>query len=89
MAKKAHKDISGNPKLTPFLLWAKSIRPQLEDENTGKNFVTLKTRLGAMWMGLTDAEKYNWKRRAQRLSLKSPEAGHRPQGLSQFKGNIT
>jgi len=40
-------------------------------------------------MGLTDAEKYNWKRRAQRLSLKSPEAGHRPQGLSQFKGNIT
>lgn len=85
--KKAHKEISGNPKLTPFLLWAKSVRPQLEDENTGKDFVTLKTRLGEMWMDLTDAEKYNWKRRAQRLSLKSSEAGHHPQGLSQFKAS--
>ena len=87
--KKTHKDTSGKPKVTPFLLWAKSVRSNLEVENIGKDFVTLKTRLGEMWMDLTDAEKYSWKRRAQRLSLKSSEAVDRPLGLSQVKGKAS
>lgn len=87
LSKKSRKETSGKLKVTPFLLWAKTARPKLEEESSGKDFGSLKTRLGEMWMNLPDTEKYNWKRRAQRFSFRSSETEIQQQGLSQYKAS--
>ena len=78
----------GKSRLTPFMLWAKTVRPQMEEQNGGIDFNEVKTRLGEMWGNLSDSEKYSWKRRAQQLSSKPSNTGLLPVA-SQSKGNLT
>lgn len=70
-SKKARREHSGKAKFTAFMLWAKTVRNQVEELNPGIDFAATRTRLGEMWEILPDSDKYNWKRRANTLSLKT------------------
>lgn len=54
------------------MLWARDVRRELS-VNAELDFATISRKLGEMWANVPANEKYNWRRRAQRLAAKGKE----------------
>lgn len=55
------------------MLWAKDVRQQMLSIHPDLDFATISRKLGEMWANVPSNEKYNWRRRAKRLSSKGKE----------------
>lgn len=55
------------------MLWAKDVRQQMLSIHPDLDFATISRKLGEMWANVPSNEKYNWRRRAKRLSSKGKD----------------
>lgn len=69
VAKKTRKD-KGKTRITAYMLWAKSVRGDISATNPGMDFTAISKKLGEVWATVSTSDKYNWKRRAKRWSVK-------------------
>lgn len=72
--KKMRKD-KGKPRFTAYMLWAKANRDNVVKELTGGNtqptdFTAVTKRLSEIWSSVPMSEKYQWKKKASKLSYK-------------------
>jgi len=72
--KKMRKD-KGKPRFTAYMLWAKANRDNVVKEITGGNtqptdFTAVTKRLSEIWSSVPMSEKYQWKKKASKLSYK-------------------
>ncbi|KAJ6647116.1 Aurora kinase A, partial [Pseudolycoriella hygida] len=63
----------GKSRFTAYMLWAKDIRKQMLSVHPDLDFAAISRRLGEMWANVPSNEKYNWRRRAKRLSSKNKQ----------------
>jgi len=74
--KTARKD-KGKPRFTAYMLWAKANRDNVVKEITGglsqpgpTDFTAVTKRLSEIWSSVPMSEKYQWKKKATKLSYK-------------------
>ncbi|XP_037033455.1 HMG box-containing protein 4-like [Bradysia coprophila] len=72
LGKPQRKD-KGKSRFTAYMLWAKDVRQQMLSIHPDLDFATISRKLGEMWANVPSSEKYNWRRRAKRLSSKGKE----------------
>ncbi len=72
LSKPQRKD-KGKSRFTAYMLWAKDVRQQMLSIHPDLDFATISRKLGEMWANVPSSEKYNWRRRAKRLSSKGKE----------------
>ena len=60
-------------KVTAYMLWAKHARGSLT--TTNMDFTEMSRKLSEMWANVPASEKYNWKRKARRLTA-ARDQGH-------------
>jgi len=70
--KKAARKDKGKPRFTAYMLWAKANRDRVMQERPelAGNFSAISKQLGVVWSSVPMSEKYQWKRKANKLSLK-------------------
>ncbi|KAJ9601651.1 hypothetical protein L9F63_000184 [Diploptera punctata] len=73
---KAQRKDKGKSRFTAYMLWAKDIRQDILRATPEVSFATMSKRLGELWATVPTNEKYNWKRRAKRLAVKSSSASN-------------
>ncbi|XP_059609885.1 HMG box-containing protein 4 isoform X1 [Phlebotomus argentipes] len=67
---KAQRKDKGKSRYTAYMLWAKDIRQELLYSHPALDFATISRRLGEMWANVPSNVKFNWRRKAKRLSAK-------------------
>lgn len=72
LSKPQRKD-KGKSRFTAYMLWAKDVRCQMLSIHPDLDFATISRKLGEMWANVPSNEKYNWRRRAKRLSSKGKD----------------
>lgn len=72
ISKPQRKD-KGKSRFTAYMLWAKDVRQQMLSIHPDLDFATISRKLGEMWANVPSNEKYNWRRRAKRLSSKGKD----------------
>lgn len=72
LTKPQRKD-KGKSRFTAYMLWAKDVRQQMLSIHPDLDFATISRKLGEMWANVPSSEKYNWRRRAKRLSSKGKD----------------
>lgn len=65
------------------MLWAKDIRQQMLSISPDLDFAAISRKLGEMWANVSNAEKYNLRRRAKRLSSKGKQKVDKAKAKSQ------
>lgn len=55
------------------MMWSKDVRQQMLQIHPDLDFATISRKLGEMWANVPSNEKYNWRRRAKRLSSKGKD----------------
>ncbi|KAF4521424.1 hypothetical protein B566_EDAN010581, partial [Ephemera danica] len=68
--KKAQRKDKGKSRFTAYMLWAKEARKEIVRSNPDMDFSTTSKRLGELWSIVPNSEKYSWRRRAKRMSVK-------------------
>jgi len=72
--------VQSSPKISPFLLWAKHIKPQVLRENPGMGPPTLRIKLAQTWNTVPKAEKLTWSKKAKSLLQKNHRQSKSPGG---------
>lgn len=80
LGKGPRKD-KGKSRFTAYMLWAKEVRQDMLYSHPEMDFASISKKLGEMWSNVPSNEKYNWKRRAKRLSAKGKDL---PKGTSKL-----
>merc|ERR1712142_160231 len=86
--KKATRKDEGKPRFTAYMLWAKANRDRVLQEAPNLksgDFSTISKHLGQVWSSVPMSEKYQWKRKANKLSMKMLMAARREAAMNAKK----
>jgi len=76
-------------RVTGFMLWSKQTRVNMVTNNPSLDQNQVSNKLAELWKNVSTAEKYNWKRKAQRLSARSSvQIVTRPLQVAQRAGPV-
>lgn len=73
LSRQQRKD-KGKARFTAYMLWSKEARDEMLKSNPDLDFATTSRRLSQMWANVSTNDKYIWRRRAKRVTLKNKRA---------------